>query len=117
MQREGRPQAESSVVTRDELLRQLDRSAWDLDDAAAELGRGIFGLDEDRSNCEVLARRYDRLADDVEYEFPSLAAPAARLGELFRELHDALGRLSEKTEELVVCADRMVVDVRGLSAY
>jgi hypothetical protein len=102
-------------VNSDELLRQLDRSAWELDDAAGELGWGILGIDDDRSRCGDIARRYDTLADRVGDEYPSLVGPASRLGELFRELDVALGRLSAKTEELVVCSDRMVAQVREMT--
>ena len=98
----------------DDLHNRLQSAATKLDDATASLGQGILGLDEGRSRCGHMANRYDDFASRMESTYPSLAGPAARLGELFRELDEAMGRLSARTEEMVVSTDKMVMQARGI---
>lgn len=90
----------------------LELSVLDLEEAADGLTRGIMGLDGSRAHCGGLSGHYADFAQRVGSDYPSLAAPAGRLSELFAELDTALGRLSATTEDLLVCADRMLATVR-----
>lgn len=75
-----------------------------------------MGLDGSRAHCGGLSGHYADFAARIGPDYPALAAPAARLSELFAELDRALGRLSATTEDLLVCADRTLDAVMGDAA-
>lgn len=94
----------------------LEIAVLDLEEAAEGLTRGILGLDGGRVQCGGLSGHYADFAGRMGADYPSLAAPAGRLSELFADLDAALGRLSATTEGLLVCADRMLAEVRAAAA-
>ena len=100
-------------MTPDQILRELDRQALVLDDRVGQLSHDVLALDEGRSTAAAMATRCDEFADRMGGEYPGLAGPATRMGELFRELDERLGRLSKVSEELVVLSDRMVAATRA----
>jgi hypothetical protein len=91
--------------------RGLEQARLDLDEATDTLAGGVIDLDGERGSCLCLADRHADFAGRVGGTYPSLAGPAARLGELFRDLETLLGRLSTQAEELTALggnlADRL----------
>jgi hypothetical protein len=94
-------------VSTSNLEPELGEAQRRLGGAADRLAGCLLGLDEDRVNCRRLAQRCDDLVAEAADDYGSLVGPAARVGELLRELDDALGRLSASTEELTACAGRL----------
>jgi hypothetical protein len=94
----------------------LDRLQRQLDAAADRLAGTVFGLDEGREDCIRLADRYEDFAGRMAVEYPLLAGPAARLGELFIDLNEVLGRLSKTTEELTASAGLLADRVAAIRA-
>ncbi len=85
-----------------------------LNDAADRLASTVLVLDEDRRDCTDLAGRYKDLSGRMAQEYPSLAGPAAKLGELFTNLDAVLRRLSCRTEELTASAGRLADQVAAM---
>ena len=77
-----------------------------LSDATDHLAGHLLELDQSRRSCLHLAERCRDFAHRASEEFPSLAAPAARLAVLWGDLDAALARMSVATEDLVCASGR-----------
>ena len=86
---------------------QLEQAGRSLGEATDRLAGEVLGLDGERGNCLRLATHYDDFARRMRQTYPSLAGPAARLGELFKDLEALLGRLSTRAEELTASGGRL----------
>ncbi len=95
----------------DALQRKLEETAKSLDSAVSSLSRDLLEMDSSRSRCARLARRHEDFADRVAADYPSLAGPARRIAELYRELDTALARMSRGAEGVIAeggrTADRL----------
>ncbi len=97
----------------DALRLKLAEVTRTLDSAVTSLSRDVLEMDSNRSRCATLARRHDDFADRVATQYPSLAGPARRIAELYRELDTALARLSHSTEGVVAEGGRTADRVRA----
>ena len=77
-----------------------------LSDATDHLAGHLLDLDQSRGTCLQLAERYREFAHRASDEYPSLAAPAARLAELWGNLDAALARMLATTGDLVCASGR-----------
>jgi ABC-type transporter Mla subunit MlaD len=92
---------------------RLDQARRELNETVDRLAASVLDLDEDRHNCLRLAEHFEDLSQRVADQYPSLAGPAKRLGELFTDLDSVLGRLSSSTEELTASAGRLADEAAG----
>ena len=90
----------------DEVGDALRAAGRQLSDAADYLAGRLLDLDQSRGTCLQLAERYRDFAHRASEEHPSLAAPAARLAELWGDLDAALARVSATTEDLASASGR-----------
>lgn len=93
----------------------LGRAGDRLSDAVGGMASTVLGMDSERARCSDLADRYEDLSARMQSEHPSLAGPAARLAELWRELDAALGRLTAQSEQVIVAGDGLADRARALA--
>ncbi|MGC8628364.1 MAG: hypothetical protein ACP5VR_12605 [Acidimicrobiales bacterium] len=83
------------------------QAACTLDEISNRTAGEVLGLDQDRARCHSLAERYRQLSAQTADDYPSLAACAAQLCQLFTKLGATLGSLSAHAEELAACTGQL----------
>ena len=90
-----------------DLGRQLGPAHLRLNEATDRLAGDVLDLASELGDCLRLADHYDNFAERMGALYPSLAGPAAHLGEMFRDLGALIGRLSTRAEELTASGGRL----------
>jgi hypothetical protein len=98
-----------------ELSADLARAGDRLSEAVGGMASTVLGMDSERARGARLADRYEDLSARTRDEYPSLAGPAARLAELWRELDAALGRLTAQSEQVIVAGDGLADRARTMA--